>query len=428
MAVSHEPATALLADPTRRAAAALACAAASTGGFAWLDGGDDGRGMIGLQPELELVGDSLALFDTAEALWRQEPSVPWVGVISYDFAADLVLGRTPRPRRLPGVVLRRYRDAWTWGPDAPPQPREPTAALQPLLDAARDPMPAAPPWPLQPPQALWSAEHYRAQVHAAQRAIVAGDTYQVNLAQRFVAPWLQPPTQLAPAVAAIYGALRRRAPAERGALIQLHDAWVVSNSPETLLDVDEDDAGIRHAVSRPIKGTRPRERDAAADRAQLEALWRSEKDRAEHVMIVDLVRNDLGRLARPGTVRAPASPTSLSLPTVHHLVSEVHAQLREGVTLAQLVVAMVPGGSVTGAPKRRTIEIIEALEQVPRGVYCGAILWLSQQRLRMSIPIRTGLVDAQGLQLHAGGGIVLDSEAEAERLETWAKLRAFAPP
>ncbi|MFO0636129.1 MAG: chorismate-binding protein [Nannocystaceae bacterium] len=152
---------------------------------------------------------------------------------------------------------------------------------------------------------------------ARRRAIVAGDTYQVNLAQRFVARWLRPPAQLGPAVAAIYGALRSRAPAERGALVQLQDLWVVSNSPETLLDVDEDDAGLRHAVSRPIKGTRPREADAAADTAQCDALWRSEKDRAERVMIVDLVRNDLGRLAQPGTVRAPASPTPLSLPTVH---------------------------------------------------------------------------------------------------------------
>ncbi len=426
--MADEPALALLADPSRRAAAVLASAAASRGGFAWLDGGDDGRGMVGLQPELELVGDSLALFDTAEALWRREPAVPWVGVISYDFAADLVLGRTPRPRRLPGVVLRRYRDALVWGPGAPPRILGNAASLQTLLDVAGAPSPSPSPWPLRPPQALWDPEHYREQVRAAQRAIVAGDTYQVNLAQRFVARWLQPPAQLGPAVAAIYGALRSRAPAERGALVQLQDLWVVSNSPETLLDVDEDDAGLRHAVSRPIKGTRPREADAAADTAQRDALWRSEKDRAEHVMIVDLVRNDLGRLAQPGTVRAPASPTPLSLPTVHHLVSEVHARLRDGVALAQLVAAMVPGGSVTGAPKRRTIEIIETLEQAPRGVYCGAILWLSAGQLRMSIPIRTGVVGAQGLELHAGGGIVLDSEPEAERLETWAKLRAFAPP
>ncbi|MBC8072973.1 MAG: chorismate-binding protein, partial [Deltaproteobacteria bacterium] len=181
------------------------------------------------------------------------------------------------------------------------------------------------------------------------------------------------------------------------------------------------------AFSRPIKGTRPRCATPDADARARDELRASEKDRAEHLMIVDLVRNDLGRLAVPGSVVAPSVPTELALPTVHHLVSEVQATLRPGVGLRELVLALLPGGSVTGAPKRRTLEIIESLEHAPRGIYCGAMVLLEPTGLRMSIPIRTGVLDRAGLHLHAGGGIVIDSDPEAERIETWDKTRAFAP-
>ena len=203
--------------------------------------------------------------------------------------------------------------------------------------------------------------------------------------------------------------------------------WVISNSPETLLDVRQGAGphGSDIATSVPIKGTRPRAATPEADAAMRAELRASAKDRAEHVMIDDLVRNDLGRLAIAGTVEAPAEPSELALPTVHHLVSEVRAQLRPGVGLPQIVAALVPGGSVTGAPKRRTLEIIEALEGEDRGIYCGALVVLEPGGLRMSIPIRTGWLDEAGLTLHAGGGIVADSDPEAERIETIAKTRAF---
>jgi anthranilate/para-aminobenzoate synthase component I len=203
--------------------------------------------------------------------------------------------------------------------------------------------------------------------------------------------------------------------------------WVVSNSPETLVAVElgRGAGGLDHARSWPIKGTRPRGADPARDAAAAAELLASEKDLAEHVMIVDLVRNDLGRLAVPGTVEAPRRPTLVSLPTVHHLVSEVGCTLAPGWTLPGLLAALFPAGSITGAPKRRTVQIIDELEQRPRGLYCGAILVLAPTELRCSIPIRTGVLDAAGLTVQSGGGIVIDSEAEAERLESWAKVRAF---
>ncbi len=415
-----------LQQPAAWVDAALRVAAADTPGFAWLDGGDDGRSFLGLHADRELEGDDPALLDVVDRAWRRDRSRIWIGAITYDFAADLAAARAPRPRALPGLLLRRYACALERSRDGVVRVHGDDAL--PTWFAEVQPTDVAGPWPLTPPVAVWSPAHYRAQVLAAKQHLFAGDSYQVNLAQRFVAHWREPTAgSLATRVAALYGALRARAPAERGALLRLAAAWVVSNSPETLLDVDDDGVHPVVATSRPIKGTRVRESDPARDRAAAAALLASEKDRAEHVMIVDLVRNDLGRLAQVGSVVAAREPSALPLPTVHHLVTEVRATLRPDIGLRALVEAMVPGGSITGAPKRRTMAIIEALEQHPRGLYCGAIFVLAPDGLRMSIPIRTGVLDRQGLSLHAGGGIVIDSEPEAERRETWAKVRAFAP-
>jgi anthranilate/para-aminobenzoate synthase component I len=145
-------------------------------------------------------------------------------------------------------------------------------------------------------------------------------------------------------------------------------------------------------------------------------------------MIVDLVRNDLGALAMPGSVSADPVPTLVSLPTVHHLVSEVRARLRPTWTLRGLVDAMFPGGSITGAPKRRTVELIDALEGEARELYCGSLFVLEPDGLRFDIAIRTAIVDPDGLTVRGGGGIVIDSDPESERLETVAKVRAFAGP
>lgn len=419
------------------AARIVALAASDPGGaLAWLDGGD-GRGWLGLEPDLTVAADSLQAIAAVEAIWRAEPQFVWIGHLGYDLGADALLGRAPRRGRLPGLCLRRYRAALELGPT----PRlhgeaRAGARLRARLEGVEpgrgDMSEGA--WPLGQLRARLDAASYRARVRAAQAYIAAGETYQVNLSQAFEAPWREAWSQrpLARRAAAVYGALRGATPAAMGALLAGEEGpapplWVVSNSPETLLAVElgRGQGGADLARSWPIKGTRPRGAEPRADAAAAAELQASAKDLAEHVMIVDLVRNDLGRLAIAGSVEAPRRPTLVSLPTVHHLVSEVRCSLAPGWRLAELLAAVFPGGSITGAPKRRTAQIIEALEQRPRGLYCGAIVVLAPDGLRCSIPIRTGELDAAGLTVQSGGGIVIDSDPEAERLETWAKVRAF---
>ncbi|MCY1062505.1 anthranilate synthase component I family protein [Nannocystis sp. SCPEA4] len=416
-----------------RARQIAALAASEPGGaLAWLDGGD-GRGFVALEPDLEVVADDLSALPAIEAAWRAAPEFVWCGWLTYEAGTAALLGR-PAPRAaLPGLVMRRYRAALELGPTERIH-GDPRAGAELRARLAKSTWPWGQSWPLARVEALVDAGDYRERVRRAQGYIAAGETYQINLTQPFVAGW-QPGWQgrpLAARAAAVYAALQAATPATMGALLAVEAGrpcgrWVISNSPETLIAIElgagEDGGDL--ARSWPIKGTRPRGSAPERDLAAQEELKQSTKDLAEHVMIVDLVRNDLGRLARPGSVRAPARPELVSLPTVHHLVSEVRCTLRPDWTLAEVVAAVFPGGSVTGAPKRRTIEHIERLEQRARGIYCGAIVALMPDGLRCSIPIRTGVADAAGLWLQSGGGIVIDSDPEAERRECWAKVRAF---
>jgi para-aminobenzoate synthetase component 1 len=376
-------------------------------GTCWLDGGDVTRSVVGWEPEVEVRGTDLGLLDEVEARFRAAPERPWIGWVGYDLGAAALLGRAPRATAIPQLVMRQFA----------------SVEIEPAERATVDRGPH--PWPLGPLQPMIDPDRYRAQVRRILGHIAAGDTYQVNLSQRFIARWLDTDLPLGARIAAVHRRLRAATPASMGALIAIDEhAAIVSNSPETLLDVRFSSAG-ELARSWPIKGTRPRSRDRQADAAAAAELQASRKDRAEHVMIVDLVRNDLGRLALPGSVRAPIEPSLVSLPTVHHLVSEVACMLEPGWTLRELFGALFPGGSITGAPKRRTVELIDEIENEPRGIYCGAIVLLESTGLRMSIPIRTGVLDHGGLELRSGGGIVIDSDPEAERLETLAKARAF---
>jgi para-aminobenzoate synthetase component 1 len=251
----------------------------------------------------------------------------------------------------------------------------------------------------------------------------AGDAYQVNLSRRLRATCTAgDPTLLA-------AALRAGAPAPHAAFIaagagDLADAvTILGNSPERFLSLSPD--GL--VETRPIKGTRPRGVDAAGDRAAVAELLAAAKDRAEHVMIVDLERNDLGRVCRAGSVEVASLARVVSLPTVHHLISTVRGRLRPDVGLAALLGATFPGGSVTGAPKRRAMQIIDELEPAPRGVYTGATGWLGAAGdLDLAIAIRTAVLRGGQLELSVGGGIVIDSTPEGELRETEVKARAFA--
>jgi anthranilate/para-aminobenzoate synthase component I len=246
----------------------------------------------------------------------------------------------------------------------------------------------------------------------------AGDAYQVNLSRRLRARFeAGDPLALA-------AALRARAPAPHAAFIADADGRgaLIGNSPERFLSLDPD--GV--IETRPIKGTRPRGGSPAADRAAVAELLASPKDRAEHVMIVDLERNDLGRICRTGSVEVVSLAQAVALPTVHHLVSTVRGVLRPDVGLATLLRATFPGGSITGAPKRRAMQIIDELEPSARGAYTGATGWLGAAGdLDLAIAIRTAVVRDGALALSVGAGIVADSTPEGELAETEVKARAF---
>ncbi len=195
----------------------------------------------------------------------------------------------------------------------------------------------------------------------------------------------------------------------------------MSNSPECFLERDGD-----RVATFPIKGTRRRGASAADDRRLLDELRASEKERAEHLMIVDLERNDLGRVCRFGSVRVPELARPSSLPSLHHLESVVEGRLRPRVSTADLLRATFPGGSISGAPKIRAMEIIAELESAPRRFYTGAIGFIDGARwARLNIAIRTAVVAGPRLLYHSGGGIVADSVPEREYEETMLKAQSF---
>ncbi|MDZ7754229.1 MAG: aminodeoxychorismate synthase component I [Gammaproteobacteria bacterium] len=244
--------------------------------------------------------------------------------------------------------------------------------------------------------------------------IRAGDCYQVNLAQRFAAParghaW--------PA----YRRLRALNPAPFAAYMGTPYGEVLSSSPERFLSLREG-----RVESRPIKGTRPRGGGPEADAALARELAISPKDRAENLMIVDLLRNDLGRVCRPGSVRVPGLFEVESYATVHHLVSTVTGELAAGHDATTLLRACFPGGSITGAPKIRAMEIIEELEPQRRGVYCGSVGYIGfDGAMDTNIAIRTLVYNRDTIRLWAGGGIVHDSTMAAEYQETLDKAAAL---
>ncbi len=265
-----------------------------------------------------------------------------------------------------------------------------------------------------PLSALLPRTRYLESVRRILEYLAAGDAYQVNLTQPFVAPLAAPAWVLAQRLAA-------RHPAPYAAYLDLGDAQIVANSPEMFLR-----RRGRRIETRPIKGTRPRGATPGRDAALAAELVASPKDRAEHVMIVDLERNDLGRVCATGSVAVERLEAVESHPSVHHLVSTVSGQLRPDVGLAALLRATFPGGSITGAPKIRAMEIIRELEPWPRGPYTGAFgAFHPDGDLELGLAIRTAVVRDGTVSWHAGGGIVADSDPDAELAEAWLKTAAL---
>ena len=424
---------------------------------------------------MPVSGDALA---TARALLPLEPVEPvsglppfqggLAGYIGYDWST--VLERLPRPRyddlAIPDVVLglydwviawdHRIGTAWLISTGFPEEgrAREPrarermelvrgrlggraggqrgsgagtgrggsrAASLLPRREATGAAAPSYPAIGIEGAGdiGLRSTFTHRGYLDAVARVreyIVAGDIFQANLSQRFQAHLAEPPFDL-------YSRLRRHNPAPFAAYLGFGDVAVLSASPERFLRLDEDRRTIE---TRPIKGTRPRGLGPMHDAALGRALAESAKDRAENVMIVDLLRNDLSRVCRPGTVRVPELFAIEHHPTVHHLVSTVVGEIEPGAGAVELIRAAFPGGSITGAPKVRAMEIIAELEPTQRGVYCGSVGYLSATgAMDTSIVIRTYLALDGRVYFQAGGGIVADSDPELEYRETLDKARGL---
>ena len=265
-----------------------------------------------------------------------------------------------------------------------------------------------------PLRSNFTHDEYIRAVETAREYITSGEIYQVNLSQRFEGGLTTPPYDL-------YQRLRSINPAPFAAYLNCDEVTVLSASPERFLKLDGD-----RVETRPMKGTRPRGRSAAEDAALAAELQSSVKDRAENVMIVDLERNDLGKVCRIGTVNVSELCTLEKYATVFQLTSCVEGRLAEGKNRIDLLEACFPGGSITGAPKIRAMEIIDELEPTRRSVYTGSIGYLSfSGQMDLNIVIRTILVKNDRVYLQVGGGIVYDSEPEAEYQETLHKAKAL---
>ncbi len=258
--------------------------------------------------------------------------------------------------------------------------------------------------------ATCDAGRFAGMVRRAQDYIAAGDIYQVNLSHRFDAAWEGEPW-------AFYEALRHYSPAPDAAFLDLGGRVVLSASPECFLKMSG-----RSIRTRPIKGTRPRRADLQADEKSALELITSSKEVAELVMITDLERNDLGQVCEFGTVTVPELLKLERHEQVFHLVSTVEGRLRTCVDHAEALRACFPGGSITGAPKRRSREIIAEIEAAPRGLYTGALGWFGfNGESRFSIVIRTVIIEDGRAHFHVGAGIVADSDPESEWQETLDK-------
>jgi para-aminobenzoate synthetase component 1 len=401
------------------------------------------------------AGDPFAVLAAKLEQWRTESVAalpPFqggaAGIVGYDLCHHIE--RLPRPPRdefhTPDMALGFYDwvvsfdhtqgRAWLLSTGLPepdgPRRREHAAKRLAWVRGLLRGAPAAPralAGPVLPRQAVWAPgalpdfpavrssfdrAGYLAAVRRAIEYVHAGDCFQVNLAQRLLHPATLAPLEL-------YRRLRERNPAPLAAYFDLGNLAVVSASPERFVRV----AGGA-VETRPIKGTRPRGATPEEDRRSADELLRSAKDRAENVMIVDLLRNDLGRVCAYGSVRVAAVCRLETYRHVHHLVSEVRGQLREGMGPVDLLRAAFPGGSVTGAPKVRAMEIIAELEPVARGPYCGSLGYVGfDGSMDTSILIRTFTAGRGWYQFPVGGGVVADSTPEGEYAETLHKAEGL---
>lgn len=307
------------------------------------------------------------------------------------------------------ALIQDHQERRSWLVASPERRRQVTT----WLATAAEPEPHAADFRLTGPfVGELSRQQYLARFARVQAYIRAGDCYQINLAQRFSAPYRGDLWQA-------YRQLRQATPTPYAGYMAWGDSAILSLSPERFIR-----CAAGQVEARPIKGTRPRGSSRQEDQALADSLLHSAKDRAENVMIVDLLRNDLGRVCCTGSVRVPQLCGLESYANVHHLVSVVSGELAAGQGPLDLLAAAFPGGSITGAPKVRAMQIIDELEPTPRGVYCGSLGYIDVRgHMDTSIAIRTAVADRGTLHLWGGGGLVADSEGDAEYAETLDKIR-----
>jgi para-aminobenzoate synthetase component 1 len=400
----------------------------------WTDSGASERG----------EGDVLLILRTLLKRWGlaqpTDPSDPWlppfqggmIGFFGYDLAPQLerLPRRHPRVSRLPDIRLALYDTAvildarggtaelWSWDLTG-----EGRSAAEKRALAWRESIERSIDSP-RPPRigrstfnnltSSFNRETYTATVNRVLDYIAAGDVFQVNLSQQFTATGRPVPLDL-------YLRLKAASPAPYAAFLEWDDLAVASASPELFYQTRGD-----ILVTRPIKGTRPRARAADEDQRLAAELRNSPKDRAELTMIVDLERNDLGRVCQYGSVAVVDPMKVESFAQVHHLVATVEGILRPGAGPVDVVRALFPGGSITGAPKIRAMEIIDELELNRRSLYTGAIGYFSRGGTSaFNIAIRTILIEGDRASFQVGGGIVADSDPEAEYEETLVKGRGM---
>jgi para-aminobenzoate synthetase component 1 len=384
-------------------------------GFPPFQGGAAGLFGYGLSRTLESLPppryDEFEAPDLALGLYDRVLAFDHVAGRSYLFSSGFPAPAGEARKRAAAAGALELRKLLDGRRPAPPAP--PAASPRPLSRAE-----LAPHWPLPGQERLFSnfeRSGYMAAVARAIEYIHAGDIFQVNLSQRLLAPQSSAPLEF-------YLRLRAANPAPFAGYFDMGEMVIASSSPEQFLSLAGDEV-----VTRPIKGTRSRGYSAEEDSFRRDELRESAKDRAENVMIVDLLRNDLSRVCRPQTVTVPRLFELERHPTVHHLVSEVRGRLRPGCGALDLLAASFPGGSVTGAPKVRAEEIIAELEPTARGAYCGSLAWIAfGGGMGSSILIRTVTIGRGWLQFPAGGGIVADSRPAIEYQETLDKAAGMA--
>jgi anthranilate synthase component 1 len=392
------------------------------------------REQLTLHADGSLSGDAetwqgARFLDALDAAWQAERLPPaddelpfhggWVLMLAYELAGEIEPTLTLRPSsalpvalaiRCPAtVIIDHERDCTILMAEA---------GHEDMLDALEADLAVSPSIPSLEAPIAWdedAPQRFLDGVARIHEHLYAGDIFQVNLSRAWRAHYAQPPEP-----ASLYAALRRTNPAPFAGLLQQKGWAVASSSPERLVEVR---GGM--AQTRPIAGTRPR-LPGEDELARIRELSAHPKERAEHVMLIDLERNDLGRVCVPGTVEVDELMVVESYAHVHHIVSNVRGRLRSGVTPGEVIAATFPGGTITGCPKVRCMEIIAALENAPRGVYTGALGYLDRHGdLDLNILIRTLTLVRNEVSLRAGAGIVADSVAASELDETRVKARGL---